>query len=319
MANRPLRICSSLSIIPFSTPFSTLFYTPLLRFTFPIAPPKPDIGAVQEVKEIEQKEQVPAKLPPMEEAHIDALEEILGHKFSDRYLVEEAMTHGSAYYPLKGEMSYERLEFMGDAVLTFGVASEVFFTYPNLAPGPMTRLRAANVDKEKLARIAVAHGLHRYLRHKAPQLESQINQFVDDLDNYPIHSNGLLDPPKVLADIVESLLGAVYVDTNKCYETVWKIFMRLSRPFITIETLGKHPVTELHELCQKLHNELKFNDKKWAENLTVDVLLNGKVIGSATYGPKKDICHNRAAKVALDRLKELLSNGKLEIFLKDNT
>ncbi|KAJ1690736.1 hypothetical protein LUZ63_014891 [Rhynchospora breviuscula] len=317
MANRPLRICSSLSFIPFSTPF--LFYTPLFKFTFPIVPPNPDIGAVQEAKETEQKEQVPAKLPPMEEAHIDALEEILGHKFSDRCLVEEAMTHGSAYYPLKGDMSYERLEFMGDAVLTFGVASEVFFTYPDLAPGPMTRLRAANVDREKLARIAVAHGLHRYLRHKAPQLESQIHQFADDMKNYPIHSNGLLDPPKVLADIVESLLGAVYVDTNKCYETVWKIFVRLSRPFITIETLGKHPVSELHELCQKLHHELKFNDKKWAENLTVDVLLNGKVIGSATYGPKKDICHNRAAKVALDRLKELLSNGELETVLKDNT
>ncbi|KAF3332637.1 ribonuclease 3-like protein 3 isoform X1 [Carex littledalei] len=139
---------------------------------------------------------------------------------------------------------------------------------------------------------------------------AEIKNFVSDLKNYPIHSNGILDAPKVLADIIESLLGAVYVDTNKCYETVWKIFIRLSQPFITMETLGQHPVTELHELCQKLHCDVKFNNN-WAQNQTIDVLLDEEVIGSATYGLKKETCHNRAAKVALDQLKELLRNNKL--------
>jgi dsRNA-specific ribonuclease len=44
----------------------------------------------------------------------------------------------------------------------------------DLPPGPLTRLRAANVDKEKLARVAVDHGIHRFLRHKAPQLDGQV-------------------------------------------------------------------------------------------------------------------------------------------------
>lgn len=128
----------------------------------------------QETELTEQEESSLACLPPMEELHIDAVEEIIGYKFCDRSLVEEAMTHKSFYSSSKAVKSYERLEFMGDAVINFGVASEVFYNYPDLAPGPMTRLRAANVDKEKLARIAVAHGLDRYLRHKAPCLESQV-------------------------------------------------------------------------------------------------------------------------------------------------
>lgn len=145
--------------------------------TLPIAPSSySDMSSLQEAQETEteQEESSLTWLPPMEESHIDAVEEIIDYKFCDRSLVEEAMTHKSFYSRSKPVKSYERLEFMGDAVLNFGVASEVFYNYPDLAPGPMTRLRAANVDKEKLARIAIEHGLHRYLRHKAPRLESQV-------------------------------------------------------------------------------------------------------------------------------------------------
>lgn len=157
---------------------SFLFYKLLLRFTLPIAPSNPaDMGAPPEAKETErteQKEHRSARLPPMEEQSINAVEEIIGYKFRHTSLLAEAMTHVSFYFPMKPDKSYERLEFMGDAVLNLGVASDVFFNYQDLAPGTMTRLRAANVDKEKLARVAVTHRLHRYLRHKAPQLESQV-------------------------------------------------------------------------------------------------------------------------------------------------
>lgn len=113
--------------------------------------------------------------PKMGEEEVRMVEEILGYRFRNKDLVEEALTHGSFYLPYKPAKSYERLEFMGDAVLTCVVAREVFSSYPDLSPGPLTRLRAANVDTEKLARVAVEHGLHRYLRHRAPQLEAQVN------------------------------------------------------------------------------------------------------------------------------------------------
>jgi dsRNA-specific ribonuclease len=56
------------------------------------------------------------------------------------------------------------------------MSRELFLAYRHLPPGPLTRLRAANVDKEKLARVAVDRGIHRFLRHKAPQLDGQVSR-----------------------------------------------------------------------------------------------------------------------------------------------
>ncbi|XP_020268693.1 ribonuclease 3-like protein 3 [Asparagus officinalis] len=245
-----------------------------------------------------------ADVPAMEKEDMKKIEKILGYNFEDRSLIEEALTHPSFYYPFKPEITYERLEFMGDAVLNCLVGRWVINMYPELAPGPLTRLRAANVDTEKLARVAVCSGLYRYLRHQAPQLDEQIQDFMEGMKVYPNHSNGLLDPPKVLADIVESILGAIFMDSKSSLETVWKAFKRLAEPLINLEVLGKHPVAELHELCQKRKLDLKFVKDGWTKNMIVKVLINGNMVGSATYGNKKEIAMNRAAKVVLDRIEE---------------
>ncbi|KAJ0989237.1 hypothetical protein J5N97_007593 [Dioscorea zingiberensis] len=243
-----------------------------------------------------------------DEQLVKEIEAIMAYKFKDSKLVVEALIHPSYYYPCKPEITYERLEFVGDAVLNCLVAREVFTSYPELPPGPLTRLRAANVDTEKLARVAVSHGLHRFIRHKAPQLEKQIQEFMESLLEYPIHSNGLLDPPKILADIVESLLGAIFFDSNSSLEIVWEVYRRLAEPLINPETLGKHPVSELHELCQKNRMELRFLKETWTEDTSIEVLVDGNSVGSATYGNKKEIAQNRAAKAALDWLKNALAD-----------
>nr|CAB3472421.1 unnamed protein product [Digitaria exilis] len=112
--------------------------------------------------------------PAMAAEDVAAVEAVLGYEFADKSLVELALTHASFYFPYRTGDTYERLEYLGDAVLTCLVSREVFRTYRTLPPGPLTRLRAANVDKEKLARVAVGRGLHRFLRHKALQLEGQV-------------------------------------------------------------------------------------------------------------------------------------------------
>lgn len=246
--------------------------------------------------------------PRMEEEEVRMVEEILSYTFRNKDLVEEALTHSSFYLPYKPAMSYERLEFIGDAVLNCIVAREVFSSYPSLSPGPLTRLRAANVDTEKLARVSVENGLHRYLRHKVPHLETQIQEFMEAMMEYPIHSNGLIDPPKVLADIVESLFGAVFLDTNSSLETVCQIYRRLAEPLISLKTLGKHPMSELYELCQKLKMDLTFLKDEWPENSKIEVIIDGKLVGSGN-GQKKDIAQNRAAKAALNRLKECMEDS----------
>ena len=106
-------------------------------------------------------------LPSLQE-----VEEIIGYNFNNPDLLEEAFTHVSFREKC---MSYERLEYVGDSVLNLLITKEQFFLYPNLPPGLLSPLRAANVDTEKLARVAVKHNLHKYLRHRLPVVGKQVS------------------------------------------------------------------------------------------------------------------------------------------------
>ena len=114
---------------------------------------------------------------------LEEVELILNYKFKDKNLLEEALTHSSYFHDHQNQnnqnkgLSYERLEYVGDAVLNLLITKEQYFLYPSYPPGRLTRLRAANVDTEKLARVAIKHGLHRYLRHKKPLLEEQVSHW----------------------------------------------------------------------------------------------------------------------------------------------
>nr|GMC78928.1 ribonuclease 3-like protein 3 [Ipomoea batatas] len=151
--------------------------------------------------------------------NLEEVEEIVGYKFNDPNLLRQAFTHSS----YRSECSYERLEYMGDSVLNQLITKEHYFLYPELPPGKLTPLRAFNVDTEKLARVAIKYNLHKYLRHRKPLLEGQVNTFKKAASEYPFHSAGLIDPPKALADIVESLVGAVYIDSGCSTDTTWPV------------------------------------------------------------------------------------------------
>ncbi|GAU50540.1 hypothetical protein TSUD_409850 [Trifolium subterraneum] len=120
--------------------------------------------------DLKKEQHFPKKLEQVETKENDSLsqlhevETILNYKFKNKHLLEKAFTHST--YCGENSLSYERLEYVGDAVLNLLISKEQFFLYPNMQPGHLTRLRAVNVDAEKLARVAVKHGLHRYLRHK---------------------------------------------------------------------------------------------------------------------------------------------------------
>ncbi|KAJ8749408.1 hypothetical protein K2173_018902 [Erythroxylum novogranatense] len=254
------------------------------------------------VHDMERPEKEENNNSMLEAASLDGLELILGYKFKDKKLLEEAFTHHS--YPNKS-FSYERLEYVGDAVLNQLFTTEHFFMYPNLAPGPLTCLRAANVDTEKLARVAVKHGLHQFLRHNIPFLEKRIREFSQAIVDYPLHSYGQIKVPKVLADIVESTVGATFIDDNCSTDTVWKVFKNLLEPMIRLETLKSHPRTALNEVCNKAHMEVRFDDK-WEECKSINVFVDGQLAGKGTSASKKEIAYNRAAKDALDNIDETI-------------
>lgn len=101
---------------------------------------------------------------------IRAVENMLNYKFSDKTLIEKALTHPSY---VKSE-SYQRLEFVGDAALGLAITNFAFLTYPQLHPGDLSVLRAANISTEKLARVAVRHQLYKFVRHNSTALTDKV-------------------------------------------------------------------------------------------------------------------------------------------------
>ncbi|XP_060189513.1 ribonuclease 3-like protein 3 [Lycium barbarum] len=240
---------------------------------------------------------------------VEEVEEIIAYKFKNRDLLHQAFTHSSFEANC---VSYERLEYIGDSVLNLLIAKEHYFDYPYLPPGKLTRLRAANVDTEKLARVAIKYNLHHYLRHKKPLLKRQVEEFRDAMLEYPLHSAGLIDPPKVLADIVESLIGAIYIDSNFCMDTTWQVVKDLLQPLITLVELQIHPVTKIYELCQKNGLRAEFVDT-WEKTGEIEVFVDGKFVGKGESSGKKIFALNRAAHNAYYQVVRNLSVGAIVV------
>jgi len=114
----------------------------------------------------------------------------LGHEFRDATLLETALTHRSA-----GRCNYERLEFVGDAVLSFLVAELLYRECPGADEGELSRRRAALVSGSTLAEVAAQLGLGAQLRLGGGEMKS-----------------GGFRRSSILADALEALFGAVYLD-----------------------------------------------------------------------------------------------------------
>ncbi|KAF3613892.1 Ribonuclease 3-like protein 2 [Capsicum annuum] len=106
------------------------------------------------------------------------MEQLLKYQFKNRKLLEEALTHSS--YPNSSSINYQRLAFIGDASLSLAISSYFFVTYPEIDCGKLTDLRAVNVSTEKLARVAVRHGLYNYLRRDSAVLDEKYLAFIGD-------------------------------------------------------------------------------------------------------------------------------------------
>ncbi len=114
----------------------------------------------------------------------------LGHEFGDAGLLDVALTHRS-----HGTPHNERLEFLGDGVLNFLVAEDLYRRFPGAAEGILTRMRAGIVAKPSLARVARALELGPCLRLGGGELK-----------------NGGYDRDSILADALEAIIGAIYLD-----------------------------------------------------------------------------------------------------------
>jgi len=153
----------------------------------------------------------------------------LEYSFDNIELLNEALTHRS--FAAKNN---ERLEFLGDGILNFVIAHELFKQYPNVQEGDLSRLRASLVNKESLAEIANHLDLGEVIKLGSGELKS-----------------GGFRRPSILADAVESILGAVYSDGgfDLCRDLIVRLYAkRLASP-TDLQSL-KDPKTQLQELLQ---------------------------------------------------------------------
>jgi len=121
--------------------------------------------------------------------------ERIGYRFSAPELLEEALRHGSAPAQEEGSRSYERLEFLGDAVLNLCVAQEMFRMLPLAGEGVLTKARASIINNRNLERVAERIGVPASLR-------------IDP----SVRRKGSGITRKMAADAVEAVLGAIFLD-----------------------------------------------------------------------------------------------------------
>ncbi len=153
----------------------------------------------------------------------------LGYRFRDPALLEAALTHRSA-----SRTNYERLEFLGDSVLNFAIALLAFREFPAAPEGDLSRFRAALVSSQSLAAIGAELELGDQLRLGGGELKS-----------------GGFRRDSILADSLEALLGAVYLDggIEAARDVIERLLGARLRDLPSAETL-KDPKTRLQEELQ---------------------------------------------------------------------
>jgi len=226
-----------------------------------------------------------------DEERLARAERILGHSFSDRVLLRTALTHPSYADETGSESSYERLEFLGDAVISLVVSDEAYRRHPDLAEGDLTQLKIAAVSGTTLAEVAENLGLEETL-------------FLGSSER----ASGGRGRASALENGFEALVGALYLDAG--FGSASSFVSRVLGPVVqSVETLlALHPKSELQELVQAAgriptYRIVAESGPPHERRFTALVEVDGVVLGEGE-GPSKREAEMRAARAALERLGE---------------
>lgn len=218
---------------------------------------------------------------------ISKLEKMLGYQFEDSEHIYLALTHRSA----NGKHN-ERLEFLGDSILSFVIADDLYHRFPKINEGDMSRMRATLVRGHTLAELGREFVLGDYLKLGPGELKS-----------------GGYRRDSILADAVEAIIGAIYLDSD--IEVVRRIILSWYKTRLDAIEPGvsqKDPKTRLQEFLQGRKKPLPVytvsNIKGEAHNqeFTVSCGISGMakpVIGKGTSRRKAE---QAAAELALEKL-----------------
>lgn len=212
----------------------------------------------------------------------------LDYQFSNEELIRHALTHRS----VSGGMNNERLEFLGDSILNFVIAAELFVRYPDVPEGDLSRLRASLVNKDMLARLATQIDLGEWLLLGSGEAKS-----------------GGFRRKSILADALEAIFGAVLIDggIDAAKAVILNLYGPVLNNVIDLESL-KDPKTRLQEFLQArkqalpVYQLVETSGKPHLQQFTVKCiveLLEEEILGTGSSRRKAE---QQAAERALDFL-----------------
>jgi ribonuclease-3 len=217
------------------------------------------------------------------------LERTFGCRLDSDALLEQALSHRSV-----GRRNNERLEFLGDAVLSFVISEELYRRFPDADEGQLSRLRVSLVKGSALARVSRSHDLGAHLRLGTGE-----------------RSGGGRQRSSILADTLEALLGAIVIDrgVEAVRAAVRQVFAeQLSS--LRLEQAQKDPKTRLQEFLQARqrplpnYEELRVSGADHARTFTVRCFLSDQSIDAEGEGSSRRAAEQAAAQQMLQRLEK---------------
>ena len=214
----------------------------------------------------------------------------LGYDFKEPQLLQRALTHRS-YAPEHNE----RLEFLGDSVLGCVIAKHLYSSFPQLSEGELSRLRSNLVKEETLALLAQQLDLGSHLRLGEGERKS-----------------GGFRRPSILADGMEALFGAVYLDAG--FAAAEEVVLGLFVPYLArvdVQTLGKDAKTLLQEYLQGKHIPLPnytviaTQGEAHAQSFRVECAIPSLGIVGRGEGSSRRNAEQQAAQAAYQQLPEV--------------
>jgi ribonuclease-3 len=216
-----------------------------------------------------------------------ALERRIGYSFNDDELLTLALTHRSV-----GANNNERLEFLGDSILNFVIAEALYRQFPKAREGQLSRLRAQLVKGVTLAEIAIEFGLGDYLLLGSGELKS-----------------GGFRRESILADAVESIIGAIFNDTGFEASKERILHWYNSRlESLSLQDNQKDPKTRLQEFLQSRQQELpkyevvSVEGEAHAQTFFVECVIGMLKQKSEGQGNSRRIAEQQSARQALTAL-----------------
>ncbi|RWS31367.1 endoribonuclease Dicer-like protein [Leptotrombidium deliense] len=243
--------------------------------------------------------------------------EVLRYEFRDKAYLVQAFTHNS-YCDNYVTDCYQRLEFLGDAVLDFLITRHLYEDPQKHSPGVLTDLRSALVNNTFFATLAVRYDFQKFLKVSSCDLFRVISKFVEQCTSRKFitvgdenlymaesecESSEEVEVPKALGDIFESVAGAIFLDSGMSLDSVWRVYYEMMKP--EIERFSqKPPKSHIRELLEAQPQNAVFGKPEVIPGrkvrVVVEVFNEGKFVG---IGRNKRLAKCTAAKRALRALR----------------